>query len=242
MTKRIQTLIAALLITLGVSVFGASSASATEKPNTNKVSYWCEGGLGVKYEPVSAPYVVPAPPAGYQWTLLVIKAGSTGRSVVNENFVVQSPVVGKAYSHPEKDSISHVILCKKQNQTTTTTTTQPEEETTTTTTPPTSTVPETTVPETTQPPVTTVPVTTEPPATTQPPVTTVPATTVPEVTTTVPAPTVPPSVAPTSIVATTTPPVTDLPATGGGTTLGLLALILIAAGTTLLIVRRPTTK
>jgi hypothetical protein len=155
-------------------------------PNSNNVGYWCESQeAGVKYTPIE-PFVVPEPPTGYIWTLLVIKAGSTGNSVDEENFVVQNPVVGNVYAwegtwqgEPVSKAISHVILCVEASEQTTTTTsttttvvttTTPESSTTTetatTSTTSSTTVPTTTAPTTTQPsavPTTTDLTTTEPP-------------------------------------------------------------------------------
>jgi hypothetical protein len=118
-------LIASLLILAACGQAG--SLPLAQSPDTNQVSYWCS--LGVKYEPVSDPFVVPAPPGGYVWTLLVIKGGSGE----GQNVTFPNPVVGQGYSHPTAGN-SHVILCKAliPDVTTTTSTT-----TTSTTLPPT---------------------------------------------------------------------------------------------------------
>ena len=62
---------------------------------SNEVGYSCEAG--VKFDHVDAPtFTVPEPPEGYRWTLLVLKAGSSGCSVDEENFQIPDPVVGRA--------------------------------------------------------------------------------------------------------------------------------------------------
>jgi hypothetical protein len=210
-------------------------ASATD---SNQVGYWCE--TGVKYEPVDTPYVVPEPPADSAWTLLVLKAGSGEGS----NHVVENPVVGQAYTHPNDKNISHVILCYEgENGTTTTgppvtvattTTTNPSDTTTTTDPTTTTTVPETsttttssTTTSTTQPTTTT--------STTEP--TTTSTTESPSTTTTLGTTT-------TTVVATTTtdPPVTtttagpdELPYTGLEMAEWFaLAVLLIGVGSLLL--------
>jgi len=103
----------------------AVPALAGEEVNTNSVEYWC-GENGVKYEPVETPFVVPEPPEGTTWTLLVLKAGSGD----GENETFPNPVVGQGYSHSSGKDNSHAILCWAENGTTTTTTVA---ETTTTT-------------------------------------------------------------------------------------------------------------
>lgn len=138
MNKFIVALVALITSTFAV---GLASAPASATENTkNQVSDWCANG-GVKYEPVATPFVVPAPPEGKVWTLLVIKAGSGE----GENTVVNNPVVGQAYYNTTNlnennggyRDISHVILCygTQEQETTTTvaeTTTTVADETTTT--------------------------------------------------------------------------------------------------------------
>lgn len=163
-------------------------------PNPNQVEYWCPTG-GIKYEDPATPFVVPAPPEGFVWTLLVLKAGNEETSVENENETFPNPVVGQSYERSDDKDISHAILCYAVVTTTTTTpttlatttvpttiattTTQGDEEPTTTTTMPTTTttvcegedengrpcVTTTTAPTTT----TTIPTTTTAPTTTLPP-------------------------------------------------------------------------
>lgn len=116
------------------------SAVPVPPGNTNNPSYWSSAGYGscVKYEPVSTPYVLGAPPAGYYWSLLVLKAGSESS---NDDWltVLPYPLPG-TYPHPSGKSISHVIVCKKPGSATTTTTSTPGS-TTTTTTPVSTTIP-----------------------------------------------------------------------------------------------------
>jgi len=99
----------------------AAPVGATVNPETNQVSYWCDDG--VKYEPVDTPFVVPAPPEGTVWTLLVLKAGTTNETIAN-------PVAGQSYAHSEHDN-SHVILCWTEVVDTTTTSTTSTSSTTT---------------------------------------------------------------------------------------------------------------
>jgi hypothetical protein len=120
----------------------ATGAGATEPaPNSNQVEFWCPNG-GTKLEPVSTPFVVPAPPSGFAWTLLVLKAGNDETSVITENELFVNPVVGQAYVRTDGKNISHVILCHGPPITTTTTsstTSSTSTTSTTTTVPPTTT-------------------------------------------------------------------------------------------------------
>ena len=149
------------LIVAALVLFVAEVALGTD---SNQVDFWCE--TGVKSEPVSTPYVVPSPPAGSTWTLLIIKAGTANDQIPN-------PVVGQAYSHSSGKDISHVILCYEEVPTSTTTTTTLPVPTTTTTEPPgsttttTTTVPgSTTTTSTTTPIPSTTTTTTDPPSST----------------------------------------------------------------------------
>lgn len=149
MFKRIATLLAA------AAVFTFPGAAGATGGDTNQVSYWCPTG-GVKLEPVSTPFIVPAPPAGTTWTLLVLKAATT-------NTTVADPVVGAAYTsgvfngNGVEQAISHVILCSRQTATTTSTST-----TSSTTTSTTSTTIDSTIPAPTEPPSRPTTTTTEP--------------------------------------------------------------------------------
>ena len=90
----------------------ASNATA---PSANSENFWetLTGEVCTKYEPVDVvPYTLVAPPSGFVYSKLIIKAGSSS-SVDHENYVWYPPniIVGAQYQHQEKDSISHLILC-----------------------------------------------------------------------------------------------------------------------------------
>ncbi len=154
----------ALMLVAGVFAALALVIPTVSATDSNQVDFWCDDGM--KVEPVSTPYVVPAPPAGTTWTLLVLKAGLDNQTIAN-------PVVGQAYSHSNGKDISHVILCYEEEvppSTTTTipttTTTAPRTTTTTTTEPPLSTTTTTVVITTTStlpPPTSSTSTTTVPP-------------------------------------------------------------------------------
>ena len=162
----------------------------------------------------------PAWDFGDHWELLVVKAGT-------ERIVTVHPVVGQAYPAPDGKDISHVIVCKGQGE-----------------------VPvETTIPvDTTHPEQ---PTTTQAQATTtSPPATTVlvPPSTIATATTPAPAVDIGITVCtdqPALCLATaTTAQVTgtaQLPETATSSTvpLGIIAAVLLALGTTLVLVRRP---
>lgn len=157
-------------------IFGAMllvTAWPAQATNSNQVDRWCEDGM--KIEPVSTPFVVPEPPMGATWTLLVLKAGT-------ENHTIANPTINVGYVHPNGKDISHVILCYTEGNTTTFTSTSTTTSTTVTIPSTTTTVPSTTT-SSTVPDATT---TTNPTSSS----TTAPTTTVPESTTTeVPPPT-----------------------------------------------------
>ena len=199
-----------LAVVAGIAIF-AGEAGAQVAPDENKVEFWCNGTDGIKYEPVDTPFIVPAPPEGTTWTLIVIKAGTTNETNTN-------PIPGTSYAHSEHDN-SHVILCWETVTTTTTTTIL----TTTTTTPTDSTTTTTTTASTT---------TTDPASTTSSSTTTTssPTTTTSSSSTTTTLGTTTSTVPPST--PTTTPPVdppTELPVTGANlmsfTVLGLVALL-----------------
>lgn len=215
MRKTITVALIALSIGLPAVAYGQTN------PDANKVAYWCEpdgnfelfADTGVKYEPVDTPFIVPAPPEGKIWTLLVLKAGTT-------NETVAYPVVGQGYQQGTDKDNSHVILCWEVNEVTTTTSTSTS---TTSTSSTTTSTPSTTIPGTTT---TVQPTTTSSSTTTIPATTTSPPTTDPSTTTSLDETT-------TTLATTTVPPVTEptLPVTGvevGG--LGALALALLALG------------
>lgn len=148
MRRFIASLFLAGTALLAFTIPASATGGSPPADNTNEVTYWCGENGGVKFDPVSTPFVVPAPPDGYTWTLLVLKAGSTGHGdVINENETFPNPVVGQSYTHSSGKDLSHAILCKTASEGTTTV---PQETTTTTaTTLPTTTTVATTVPETT---------------------------------------------------------------------------------------------
>ena len=110
---------AVAIMILAALVVGLAPLATGATGDSSQVGYWCEAG--VKFDHVDAPtFTVPEPPDGYRWTLLVLKAGSTGSSVDEENFQILDPVVGQAYSWegtwdgvPIEKDISHAILCKE---------------------------------------------------------------------------------------------------------------------------------
>lgn len=225
-TRRTLRVLAAIFASLAVLTLWAGSASATNDTNTNEVAYWCEGGHGIKYDNLtSTSFTVPAPPSGWTWTLLVLKAGSDVSVPTGANETFPNPVVGQSYSHSSGKTLSHAILCKSYTGTTTTTagstTTAASTTIATTTTAPTTTQGTTT---TTMATTTTGATTTAATTTTQGTTTTV-ATTVPQTTTTAATTTQPPcdvahncrcvdcNVPTTTVAVTTTVPVTTIPDT-----------------------------
>ena len=141
-----------LVLADSLSITGgqAATATGTPPPNTNEVAYWCADGHGFKYDGLTTTgFVVPAPPTGWHWTLLVLKAGSD-QSTDGENEPTVNPVVGQTYYHPSGKTLSHAILCKAPDGTTTTYTSTTGASTTiaTTTTGATTTAATTTVPVT----------------------------------------------------------------------------------------------
>lgn len=253
----------ACVLMAGMGVSGAQIAGANPPaPTPNDVDFWCQ--QGVKLEPVSTPFVVPPPPGGFTWTLLVLKAGSDESvpQAPGPNETFSNPVVGQAYVHHSGKDISHVILCKVPSTTTTTapTTTAPSTTIATTTTAATTLATTTTAPTTTIATTTTgVTTTTQATTTTVPVTTTNPGicclqdtttTTVAQTTTTAPTTTVPPTVAvraaepPPEVAEPTTvapvPAPTELPVTGAGSPwwLALFGACMVALGFLFLAWRR----
>jgi len=200
--KRNTMLIALLLgVSLLMLTIGVANAT-TDISEKNKVSYWCEDGI--KYEPVETPFIVPAPPEGTQWTLIVLKAGTT-------NETHPYPKQGDTYSHTLHDN-SHVILCWEE--TSDTTTTSPSSTTS-------STVTTTTIPDTT----TTVPVTTTSSSTT-----TIQSTSTLATSTTSTSQPMDTTTTSTGLVTTTTV-MTELPMTGSTLTgIAVLGMMMLALG------------
>ncbi len=118
MFKKILAIAATLFLTAGLSTVAvAAPASATNTYPTgsaaNQEANWqfAPGETCIKIEPVNTvPYVLPAPAAGRTYSRIVVKAGSD-QSTSNPNAVFENPTEGAGYKHPEKDSISHIILC-----------------------------------------------------------------------------------------------------------------------------------
>ncbi len=117
MLKKILAVVGAVLLTVGLSVVATAPVGATSSYPTgstaNQADNWefVTGETCIKIEPVNTvPYVLPAPDAGRTYSRIVVKAGSD-QSTSNPNAVFENPIVGQGYKHPEKDSISHIILC-----------------------------------------------------------------------------------------------------------------------------------
>lgn len=165
--KKLRDLFAlsAVLVIIGLAaLFTSTPASATNPTNTNDVEYW--ENLYEDQFPNLQCYKHDSDKAsnahgyieddevvlnefnpdwyGDKFVLLVIKAGSSGHSVEDENRVITNPESGVGYEAPSGKAVSHWIVCKGYDNEVTTTTTV--EETTTTTAPETTT---TTEPETT---------------------------------------------------------------------------------------------
>ncbi|HEY7626227.1 MAG TPA: hypothetical protein VH761_04130 [Ilumatobacteraceae bacterium] len=98
--RRVTVLLGAATI---VSTVLASPASAA---GPGDVSYWCAQG-GVKITVAATSFVVPSPPSGSTWTLLVLD--SQGRLLPD---VFINPVVGASYSDPGGSEITQAILCQ----------------------------------------------------------------------------------------------------------------------------------
>lgn len=118
MLRKLCAALATLALGLGLSVVAvAAPAAAADYPtgaSANQPSNWqlLPGESCYKIEPVNTvPYTLPAPPDGRAWSKLVVKAGSA-QSVSEPNAVFTTGLTaGAAFQHPEKDSISHLILC-----------------------------------------------------------------------------------------------------------------------------------
>ena len=109
-------LIAGTLLALLIVLVFPGTAHATD---TNHPEYWQdtpgEVCTNVGYETEDSaghPYVLPNPEDGFVYSKVIVKAGSTGHSVTDENAVYTTGLIaGSTYVHPEKGSISHVIVC-----------------------------------------------------------------------------------------------------------------------------------
>jgi hypothetical protein len=102
----------------------------------NDVAYWCaQGGIKIRRPP--DPFTVPAPPAGYTWTFLIL----TDKDAAND-YVIANPVPFASYSNPVGPATNAILCFAGTDPTTTvpdstttvldTTTTVPIPETTTT--------------------------------------------------------------------------------------------------------------
>ncbi len=199
LTYLVASAVATFMLMFSVVTLGGTPAQATVDTNTNETTFWeneykdefpgikCfkhdedkltnAHGYTTHVDPGDANNAVVLNPFNPDWdydkyVLLIVKAGATGTSVVDENNVYVNPVAGTAYAAPagivngQIKAVSHWIVCKGFNPVVTTlpttpttvTPTTPTTVTPTTVTPTTETpTTETTVPETTIPETTTVP-------------------------------------------------------------------------------------
>lgn len=94
-----------------------------QEDGLNQVDDWCE--TGIKFEPLSgSSYLVPDPPPGTTWTLLVIKSATDNQEWID-------PIPGQSYTPSNGHDPSHAILCYVEGNGTTTTTTTTSSSTTT---------------------------------------------------------------------------------------------------------------
>lgn len=110
-----------------------AGATPAKNPNAelNHPEYYENLGYGTcsKTENPDDPYTLGAPPAGMQWTLLVLKAGSE-QSNDDWNTMIEDPAPGQ-YVHPSGKDLSHVITCYDSGGGGSTTTTSTTSSTTT---------------------------------------------------------------------------------------------------------------
>lgn len=88
MFRRITAAAVAIIAAASLVFVAAAPASATPPVNTNAPAYWQTPGTSEtcdSIEPGGTSYTLPAPPAGYVWTKVVVKAGSAPQSVDFEN-------------------------------------------------------------------------------------------------------------------------------------------------------------
>ncbi|KAA6431345.1 hypothetical protein FQ330_11325 [Agrococcus sediminis] len=97
----------------GLAVVGlAAPAQAAPPPHAemNHESYWENLGYGdcekMEFDDGVGSFTLPEPPAGQQYTLLVLKAGSGAGA----NDVIPWPAPGTYWHSSDKD-LSHVIYC-----------------------------------------------------------------------------------------------------------------------------------
>ncbi|GAA2076966.1 hypothetical protein GCM10009840_09410 [Pseudolysinimonas kribbensis] len=135
MPRRIVAAAATVLAAVAL-VFAATGPAAADPPadQSNAPSYWQTPGTNEVCakidDPGGATWTLGQPPAGSQWTKVVIKSGSTGESVEAENNAYYSNATYKypadaagttwnqveslqatTFSHPSGKNISHVIYC-----------------------------------------------------------------------------------------------------------------------------------
>ena len=109
-----------LALALGAGVVGVVAAPATAT-DSNHAAYWqtlegesCEKPSFSTENSAVNPYTLPEPDDGWEWSKVVIKAGSSSAGeLVNGSYVYDSGLAaGATFVHPVKDSISHVIVCQ----------------------------------------------------------------------------------------------------------------------------------
>ena len=109
-----------LALALGAGIVGVVAAPATAT-DSNQPAYWqtLEGEVceepGYSTENSAAnPYTLPEADDGWQWSKVIIKAGSSNDGgQVNGSYLYDSGLeAGETFMHPVKDSISHVIVCQ----------------------------------------------------------------------------------------------------------------------------------
>lgn len=95
----------------GLALSAAAPAYAAPTPGPNQEAYWEAMGYGdctkEELDDGVGSFVLPAPPMGTAYTLLVLKAGSGATA----NDVIENPVVGEEYTHGTGKDLSHVIWC-----------------------------------------------------------------------------------------------------------------------------------
>jgi hypothetical protein len=135
MPRRLVAAAATVLAAVAL-VFAATGPAMADPPadQSNAPSYWQTPGTNEVCTKVDDPggttWNLGQPPAGSQWTKVVIKSGSTGQSVDAENNAYYSDptykypadaagttwnqvddLQGTTFNHPSDKTISHVIYC-----------------------------------------------------------------------------------------------------------------------------------
>lgn len=116
----------AIAIGLGLAAGGTVLAATARgaDTNTNSASYWQQlpGEVCVKpsfssENATRTPFTLPDLEAGFRYSKVIVKAGNSGTSVIDENTVYTrdreggTVTPGDTFVHAEKNSISHVIYC-----------------------------------------------------------------------------------------------------------------------------------